>query len=342
MNIAIHQRKGSFSDRWIPYCIENNIPYKIVNCYDSDIVEQLADCNGLMWHWSHMDYRAQLFARQLIFSIEKKGTKVFPDFNTCWHFDDKVGQKYLLESINASLVPTYIFYNKKDAIQWIKETTFPKVFKLRGGAGSQNVKLVKTKKTALRLARKAFGKGFPLVDKKSGINQRLWVLRRDKNFNAFIYLLKGFVRFLYPKKGMNMLPMQKGYVYFQDFIPQNKFDDRVVVVGDKAIAIRRFNREGDFRASGSGLIEHNPHLFSKEIITIAFKVAESIQSQSIAFDFVYDKKGKPFIIEISYAYAQGWSYDNCPGYWDENLKWHNDTVDPQQYMVENFLKTIRG
>lgn len=342
MKIAIHQRKGSFSDRWIPYCKKNNIPYKIVNCYDSEIIAKLADCDGLMWHWSHADYRAQLFARQLIFSLEKKGIKVFPDFNTCWHFDDKVGQKYLLESIKAPLVPTHVFYNKQDAFQWIKKTTFPKVFKLRGGAGSQNVKLVKSKRTALRLVRKAFGNGLPLVDKTSGIKQRFWVLRRDKNFSAFIYLVKGFVRFIYPKEGLSLLPRQKGYVYFQDFISQNEFDDRVIVIGNKAIAIRRYNRKGDFRASGSGLIKHNPDLFSKEIIEIAFEVAELIKSQSIAFDFVYDIKGKPLIIEISYAYAQGWAYDNCPGYWDKNLKWHNDKVDPQRYMLEDFVKTIHG
>ena len=39
MKIAIHNSKGSFSDRWIDYCQKNNIPFKIVNAYDSDIFE---------------------------------------------------------------------------------------------------------------------------------------------------------------------------------------------------------------------------------------------------------------------------------------------------------------
>jgi len=71
MKIAIHKRPGSFSDRWIEYCNQKNINYKIVNCYDSDIINQLKDCSGLMWHWNHGDYREQNFARQLIISIEK-------------------------------------------------------------------------------------------------------------------------------------------------------------------------------------------------------------------------------------------------------------------------------
>jgi hypothetical protein len=261
MKIAIHNRPGSFSDRWITYCKENNINYKIVNCYDSNIVEQLKHCAGLMWHWSHEDYREQNFARQMIYSLEKTGIIVFPNFETCWHFDDKVGQKYLLEALGAPLVPAYVFYSKEDALQWVKETEFPKVFKLRGGASSFNVKLVKDRKAARELIRRAFGQGFALSDKYADLKQRFWELRRDKNFRAIIKVLKGFVRLVWQRPGIELLPIQKGYVYFQDFIPNNEYDDRVVVIGNRAIAIRRYNRKNDFRASGSGLLKHDKCLF---------------------------------------------------------------------------------
>jgi len=342
MKIAIHNCPGSFSDRWITYCQENNIPYKTVNCYASDIIGQLNDSDGLMWHWSHGDYRAQNFARQLIISIEKMGIKVFPSFNTCWHFDDKVGQKYLLEAINAPLASSYTFYDKDEAIKWIENTQFPKIFKLRGGAGSQNVKLIKNKNAAKRVVRKAFGKGFPLVDKISGFKQRLWVLRRDKNSKAVIHVIKGLIRFVYPPEGIGLLPRQKGYIYFQDYIPKNDFDDRVVIIGNKAIAIRRYNRDGDFRASGSGLIKHNHDLFACKTIKIAFDVADQIGSESLAFDFIYDEIGSPVIVEISYAYAMGAAYDNCPGYWDKDLNWHEDDVDPQRYIIEDFINSLKS
>ena len=149
MKIAIHEDAGSFSDRWIKYCNENQVPYKLVNCYDSDIISQLDDCQGLMWHWSQNDYKAVLFARQLTISLEKKEIKVFPDVNTAWHFDDKVGQKYLLEAIGAPLVKSYVFYSRQEALDWLDTTTFPKVFKLRSGASSVNVSLAKTKKNCI-------------------------------------------------------------------------------------------------------------------------------------------------------------------------------------------------
>ena len=72
----------------------------------------------------------------------------------------KLGQKYLLEAIGAPCIPSYVFYDKKDAIKWLNKTTFPKVFKLRGGASSVNVKLIKNRKQAIKIIRKSFTKGF--------------------------------------------------------------------------------------------------------------------------------------------------------------------------------------
>ena len=109
MKIAIHHTPESYSDLWIQYCEEKQITFILVNCYDSDIVAQLDKYDGLMWHWNQNDYKAALFARQLTISLEKKGLKVFPDINTAWHHDDKVGQKYLLEAIGAPFVKSYVF-----------------------------------------------------------------------------------------------------------------------------------------------------------------------------------------------------------------------------------------
>ena len=160
MRIAIHQSQHGFSQHWMAYCEAHHIPYKVVDCYRSDIIQQLDDCDALMWHFNQGNPKDILFAKQLLYSIEACGKKVFPDFHTMWHFDDKVGQKYLLESIGAPLVPSWVFYDAHDALRWLDRTTFPLVFKLRGGAGSQNVQLVKNRSCAVRLVKQAFGRGF--------------------------------------------------------------------------------------------------------------------------------------------------------------------------------------
>src|SRR5215831_7076014 len=110
IRLAIHHHPGSFSDRWILYCTEHRIPFKLVNCFASDVIQQLADVDALLWHWGHADSRAQLMARQVISAAEALGLVVFPNSATCWHFDDKVAQKYLLEAVGAPLAPTNVFY----------------------------------------------------------------------------------------------------------------------------------------------------------------------------------------------------------------------------------------
>ncbi len=339
MILAIHHKKGSFSDRWIEYCETNQVVYKLVDCYSTNIINDLKDCDGLIWHWNQNDYKAALCARQITKSIEKMGVKIFPDTNTSWHYDDKVGQKYLLEAIVAPMIKSYVFYTEREAMEWLSSTSFPKVFKLRGGAGSVNVQLVKTYRVGRKLIKKAFGSGFLAINNISMLNDRIWVLRRDKNMYAFRGLLKGIFRSLIPKDYIRYAGKEIGYAYFQDFIPENNFDSRLVVIGNRCIAIRRYCRNNDFRASGSGILAYEPELFDKEMVKIAFATAKQIGSQSLAFDFIIEG-GKPKIIELSYCYTMGKSYDDCFGYWDEKLEWHSDSINPQYMIIEDFLDTL--
>ena len=172
MKIAIHHRQGSYSDIWIDYCRSNKINYKIVNCFENDIMSQLQDCVALLWHHHEAYWKESQFAKSILFAIEHSGIKVFPNFQTGWHYDDKVAQKYLFEGINAPFVPTYIFYEKKEAISNIDKLSYPKVFKLKGGAGSSNVVLINNKKQAIRYVNKAFGKGFYKFNKLKHVKER--------------------------------------------------------------------------------------------------------------------------------------------------------------------------
>ena len=335
--IAIHKNKGSFYERWSVYCHKHNIPFLEVNCYNSNIIEKLKGIKALLWHHNHNNPKDIVFAKQLLFALEQKGIIVFPDFNSGWHFDDKIGQKYLLEAIGAPLIKTYVFYSKEDALQWIKSTNFPLVFKLRGGAGSSNVKLVKNKGQATQLIQQAFGKGFAAFDPVASFAERFRNFKNGKT--NFTDLLKGLARFIvYPKNAL-VKGRENGYVYFQEFIKNNDGDIRVVVIGDKAFAIKRLNREKDFRASGSGEIRYDKSLFDLDTIALAFKLAGRLKTSVVAFDFLYKNK-QPVVVEISYGFTKE-GYDDCPGYWDQTMNWHEGAFDPYGWMIEDVLHKIK-
>jgi glutathione synthase/RimK-type ligase-like ATP-grasp enzyme len=336
MKIAIQKSGKDFSERWIRYCEQNNIHFKIVDVYQSDIIDQVRDCDAFMWHHNQGDYRDCLFAKQLLYSLQKKGLKVFPDYDTTWHFDDKVGQKYLLESIGAPLVPSYVFYTKKDAIDWVNSASFPKVFKLRGGAGSANVMFVKDKYDARKLINTAFGRGFKQYNAVNSLKER-WRKYKLGKANA-TYVVKGLFRLFIRPVLSKMRAPEKGYVYFQDYIPNNFYDIRVCVVGNRAFAIKRLVREHDFRASGSGSIIYEKTQIDERCIQIAFDVNCRLNAQSVGFDFVFDIHNNPLIVEISYGYVPS-GYDECEGFWTNDMQWHEGKgFDFCGWMVENLIK----
>ncbi len=334
MKLAIHNTNWGFPQDWISYCEQNGIAYKLVDAYSSDIVEQVRDCDVFLWHHHHILAKDSLFAKQLLFALQQSGKKVYPDFNTSWHFDDKLGQKYLLEAINAPFAPTMAFYSKDEALKWIDRANFPKVFKLRGGAGSSNVQLVKSKNEAKHFISKAFGRGFPAYDKLGNLLETWRKFRLKKA--GVMDLLKSVRRLFVSTEFARVHGRERGYIMFQDYIAGNAFDIRVITIGNRAFAIKRLVRKNDFRASGSGYILYDKHEIDERCVGIAFQVTEKLKAQCLAYDFVFDK-GEPLIVEINYGYAHE-AYFPCPGYWTRDMQWHVGKFNSAHWILEVLIE----
>jgi glutathione synthase/RimK-type ligase-like ATP-grasp enzyme len=336
--LGIHYQENSYSDRWAAYCEEHAIPYKFVNCLDSDIIPQLRFTDALLWNWSHADPREQLMARHVIMACEAMGVVVFPSTSTCWHYDDKIAQKYLLEAISAPLVPTRVFYDLPEALSWIDKASFPKVFKLRKGASSANVQLVRNASEARLLAKRALTVGYwPIPGYAWDVRRRYRAARqRGDLFGVVRRMLKVLGKIRHTNHAMGR---EKGYVYFQDFIPGNDFDTRVTIIGNRAFGFTRNVRSGDFRASGSGDISYDVQRINLQCIRTAFEVTRKIGSQSLAFDFVLDEKKQPLILEASYCYDPR-AVSGCHGHWDDQLNWYQGHMWPQDAILIDVMKEI--
>jgi hypothetical protein len=338
--IGIHDSPGGYSDRWLETCRQQGIPFKRVDCLASDIIQQCAGLNAVLWHWTLVNLREPLVARQVLTALQLRGLQVFPSPATCWHYDDKVGQKFLLESIDAPLIPTWVFTDPAQAERWIASTSWPKVFKLRCGAGSDNVRLVRSAGEARALCRRAFGSGFPatpgyLFDASNR-------LRHTTDWRDFAGKLRRV-----PQSIANTLrfrrfaPRQHGYLLFQEFLPGNDFDTRVTIIGRRAFGARRYNRPNDFRASGSGQASFDPDKVDRRCVQIAFDVAQRLNSQSLAIDFLMDTNREPRICEISYCSVSSPVYD-CTGYWDRDLNWFPGHFWPQDCILADVLAAVAG
>jgi len=138
---------------------------------------------------------------------------------------------------------------------------------------------------------------------------------------------------------MKMSPLEishRNYVYFQEFLPGNKFDTRVMVIGKKAFCARRFNRVDDFRASGSGFDDFSQEEIDKRCIKIAFEISGRLGFQTMSYDFLYDGNNQPLVSEMSYT-SPDWTVWSSPGYWDENLQFHEGHFWPQYTILSDLL-----
>jgi len=337
MKLALHSGDG-WNRAWKNICVQQNIMFQEVNCYSTDIIDTLVSSHitHLMWHFDHNKPKDILMARNVLYSMQKIGIKTFPDFDTCWHFDDKVAQKYLLESIQAPLVPSFVFYEKKEAINWLRNySNYPIVAKLRRGAGSYNVKLIKSFQQAKRYCNLMFGSGVcPTPGYFADARNKLMVAGSYENIIKRLKKAPNYFKMI--SNGHKNFPKEKGYVYFQKFIPGNAFDIRIAVIGNKIWSFKRKVRLGDFRASGSGMIDYDTLNLPIDLIQTAYNVSLKLKTQSIAFDFVKDFEENYFIVEISYGYV-GELIFNCKGYWNEDMQFIEGHFNPIAIILEDFI-----
>lgn len=310
----------------------NNIPWEGVSLDTPDFWKKISKMDYFIFRYVHVDEQIQI-ANTILPIIETKLNKnVFPDQKTCWHFDDKIKQYYLSKINQIPFTDSYIFWDKKAAKAWAEKTEYPIIFKLKGGAGSQNVLLVKKKSHAIKIINKLF---------RSGIKNNSIPSFSATKFLSINTFLKSIFYPLYSRlKGREsnlFWNKHKNYALFQKYLPNNEYDTRITVIGKYAYGFRRFNRKKDFRASGSGIIDYNTSQIDKRCLKIAFETSKKMGFQSMAYDFLYNEKNEPEICEMSYTYQDKALFD-CSGIWDENLNWKDGHFWPGYLHLKDLLK----
>jgi len=302
---------------------------------DVDFWQKIQEIDYFIYLWGPWDAERQN-AKAILPIIEKElGIPCFPNQKTCWAYDDKIREYFLMKVHGFPMAESWIFWEMQNALDWAENAELPVVFKLSGGAGSANVVLIKRKKDLHKVIKLMFTRGIPdnaiplpdsLGASLSYRIKRKFVIFRNK-------LAKREMPFSF--RLPNWL-LHKNYVFFQEYLPGNSYDTRVTTIGDRAFAFRRFNRKGDFRSSGSGIIDYDITKIDKNFIKLAFEISSFFNFQSMAYDFLYGPNGERKFCEMSYTYVDRAIY-NCPGYWDKNLDWHEGHFWPQYFHLMDLL-----
>ncbi len=346
MKIAIHKDANpptSFGEKWASCLAQSGVEVKRVNLRLPDALDQVRGCQGVMWHWEYMPHERQV-AQSILRAIEQYlRIPVFPDYNTCWHYDDKIAQFYIFKALKLPTPRTWVFWDREPAEAWARSAGYPKIFKLRTGSSSANVHMVNSADEALRIIDLMFGPGvYPRGFKK--VKHEIDLVPNDKSrFAALTARLRQALRLIVKAEFPERFwwQVEKNYVYFQDFISANSGDTRITVIGNRAFGLRRFNRPDDFRASGSKHFDFDTSQIPVECVRLAHRISAALRVQSMAYDFLMNQSGDPVLGEMSYIYS-GAALEKCTGYWTPDLAWTPGAMKPEAAHVEDFLARIRG
>lgn len=172
---------------------------------------------------------------------------------------------------------------------------YPVVLKPSRGAGSLGVTLVEDVNEARRSARE--------LSRSEGLKERLRAAVRAK-------VRPGF---LPPSCHQNSFVAQP-------FIPGLTGDYKVLRYGSRLYVVRRRNREGDFRASGAGLLDYrigdSEHL--APVLDAAWKWSTQLQSPFSSLDVAYSASsngGHPMLIEFQCVMFGPAALENSVGYY---------------------------
>jgi glutathione synthase/RimK-type ligase-like ATP-grasp enzyme len=248
--------------RWTKYCrfLENNsFPYVFYDIHAHDWIENAKNIDAVVGLVSNEFYRLEELQKKYHFLETYLGKKCFPSTAHAVLYEDKSFEAYLAEIFELPFAKTLISHQKEDALAMIDNLRYPLVSKISPAAGSIGVELLRTPRKARRVIRQAFS--------RNGRKVHVPYFR------------------------------QKNYVYFQEFIPNDGYDIRVILVGNWVFGYYRKVLSGDFRASG--MHPEEKRALPEEAIRIALKANKFVQSPLLVVDMVHGLDGSYTITEFS-------------------------------------------
>ena len=288
---------------------KTSIEYLNINIDCNEWIDEVSKVDIIVWKPKFLGVEAASYLKEKIYFLEKIMKKrVYPSYDTIWHFDSKIAQSYLFKYLNINTPKTFVTFDYNEAKYQVKKEKYPFVYKESGGAGSSNVRLIKNEHSFKKVIYKKF-----IINKILG--------------------------YLIPKSSINRF----GSIYFQEFMTGNDADLRITVIGDKYIfGFWRKNRKNDFRASGSGQVDYAKEIPVKAI-NLCREISEELKFDSMAYDLLI-KDGEFKVIEMSYGYVDKAIYD-CAGYYlyeNKKMEYVSGNFWPQEiwikWVVDNLKK----
>jgi len=207
---------------YIAACREMDVSYKVLDITGSDWVEVIRNCQCdafLVWPSPLITIWKQMYDERLKVMVDDMGKMIFPSYDELWMWESKRRMRDWLVAHNVPHPRTWVFFNLDRVKQFLQSARFPVVFKPDFGDCARAVKILRSKKEALRILNKVWTSGLRLP-------------------------------------GAHHLDVQWGSALLQEYLPDvNEW--RVIRIGESYFGYKKQKR-GDFHSGSHGVIFADP------------------------------------------------------------------------------------
>lgn len=287
-------------DDWVRACIEIGVDYQLIDLTASDWIENVlgSEFTFFVFQPEGLIERLKTQFDERLYIINKVlKIDIYPSYEECVLYENKKLLSYFLQARDIPHPTTWVFYDYKEAKQFIEKASYPIVAKTSIGAAGTGVKIINNVGEALSYIRKAFrGKG---INRRFGPNPNLgnpqsWLIKAVKHPDYFLKKVKMYWNI--------QMDAQRGYTIFQEYIPHD-FEWRLVKIDESYFAHKKI-KVGE-KASGGKKKEFG--LPPTELMEFFDNVCKDNHFTSVDID-VFEGKDGYLVNEIQCVFGIPYRY----------------------------------
>jgi hypothetical protein len=338
--------KNEFDDgheNWAKACNNFSVDFTIVDLIKEDWLNILMKgrFDALLACPSGRESLYKQLYDERIYTLEKElSYLVYPSFKEISIHENKRFLSYWLTSHSLPHPRTFIFYEKKEALDFTVNHALPVVGKFNIGASGKGVKIIREKEELVTYINSAFSSG---LRQNWGPNLQMGgyggrIIKLIKNPARIINRLKVY------QKDFN--EVQKGFVILQEYIP-HEYEWRIVRIGKSYFGHKKV-KQGD-KASGTKGIDYDAP--NDKLLSFVRDLCLKNNFNSMAVDLFEHGEGNYLINELQCIFGHVQDYicekDGKPGrFIFENNQWHFETGNfntnlSYNLRLENLLEIIK-
>jgi hypothetical protein len=219
------------------------------------------------------DLRYKSYQEDVLWGLRLAGALLIPRLEYCRAHHDKVFMEFLRDLSRLPEIQTVrsrAFGTLEDAKAALDHLEVPCVVKGASSACSEQVALAKDHRELLRH-----------VERFS---------RSDPMWRQLRRVIAGRICRWLGRQRSPRVSLHRNRLVVQPFVAGLQHDYKVLVYGDRYYAVRRRVRTGDFRASGSGMVEW-PGELPAGLLDYAKKISDHFGAPFVSLDIAQDERG---------------------------------------------------